>query len=225
MKRLLKYIFIVLSISFLFLIIFFSQDNRTIINTEKLSNHREVGDIYILQEEYNNKEVIGIIKIPGVINIPFAKASNNEFYLDHDLSKKPDKNGSVFMDYRTNFEDRKILLYGHSGRGNLPFAILNKYLNKDFFDNNQMIYLRSSEKTYKYKVISSYIETNDFDYVNVNSFGGLSFEEHVKKLQAKSVFKTNYHVNSDSKILILQTCSLVNIGKYRFHIVVAVLEN
>lgn len=222
MKKNINYIFINIMVIIVFFIYLMRPNMNTIIKTYKPIEKDEISK---LKEKYNNEDIIGIINIPGVLNTPILKTTNNEFYLSHDIKKNYYKPGSVFMDYRTSFNDRKILLYGHSGDGTLPFSILNKYLDKSFFDSNRYIYLKSSDKTYKYKIISAYIERQDFDYVNVKDFGGLSFEEHLKKLASKSVFKTDYNINKDSKALILQTCSLVDIGNFKFHLVVAILED
>ena len=56
-------------------------------------------------------------------------------------------------------------------------------------------------------MFSSYIETNDFDYVNLESFGGLTYKEHLEKLKKKSYVSKDIELKEDSKVLILQTCS------------------
>ena len=62
----------------------------------------------------------------------------------------------------------------------------------------------------KYEVFSSYIETDDFDYVNLKSFNGLTYEEHLNKLKNKSYIKSDIKLDENSKVLILQTCSFNN---------------
>ena len=51
-----------------------------------------------------------------------------------------------------------------------------------------------------------YLEKSDFDYVNINSFRGLTWKEHVEKLKNKSRYSIPVEITDNSKILILQTC-------------------
>ena len=158
---------------------------------------------------------------------PILKSTTNEYYLSHDNYGNYDKKGSITMDYRVNIGDKKILLYGHSGKEqDLPFLILNKYTDESFFKMNNIIYIYDSNNTkYTYKIFSSYIETEDFDYVNIKSFNGLSWKEHLNKLKNKSLFNVNTELTDDSKIIILQTCSMVNKGNKKYQLVIGVLIN
>ena len=51
------------------------------------------------------------------------------------------------------------------------------------------------------------MKTSDFDYVNLESFGNLTYKEHLEKLHSKSFVGTKVDFNDDSRVLILQTCS------------------
>jgi len=176
------------------------------------------------QKKYNNKDINGYIEIPKVLKTPFAKTNNNIYYLEHDLYKNTNPKGTIFMDNRTNFNDRKVIIYGHSGPfEDLPFLILNNYIKEDYYKKHKYIYIASNNVTYTYEIFSSYIETKDFDYVNLKDFGGLSWEEHINKLRNKSLYKTTAHIDKDSKIIILQTCSTNNKGHNRFQLVIGVL--
>ena len=101
-----------------------------------------------------------------------------------------------------------MLIYSHSDpEGTLPFVKLNNYNNEEFFKNNKYIYLTDSKSKRKYEVFSSYIETDDFDYVNLKKFNGLTYGEHLNKLKNKSYVKSDIELDDESKVLILQTCS------------------
>lgn len=176
------------------------------------------------QNKYNNKEINGYIEIPGVLKTPFAKTNNNNYYLEHDLYKNKNHKGTIFMDNRTNFNDRKVIIYGHSGNfKDLPFLKLNNYIKEDYYKKHKYIYIASKEVTYTYEIFSSYIETEDYYYINIKDFNGLSWEEHLKQLKDKSLYKTNANIDKDSKIIILQTCSTNNVGHNRFQLVMGVL--
>ena len=195
--------------------------------TSKILSTKTKIDVKSEIEKYNNPDIVGYIYIPNVLSSPILKSTTNEYYLSHDNYGNYDKKGSITMDYRVNIGDKKILLYGHSGKEqDLPFLILNKYTDESFFKMNNIIYIYDSNNTkYTYKIFSSYIETEDFDYVNIKSFNGLSWKEHLNKLKNKSLFNVNTELTDDSKIIILQTCSMVNKGNKKYQLVIGVLTN
>ncbi len=175
----------------------------------------------------DNTNIIGHLSIPNILETDIVQSNNNTYYLNHNMNNEEDINGSIFMDYRVNIKNKKVLIYGHSGNNNnLPFLVLNKYTNKDFFNKNNTIYIYTNNKTYIYKVFSSYIETKDFDYMNLNNFNNLSYLEHINKLKDKSLFTTNIELKEEDHILILQTCSTNKSikSKTKYQLVVAKLE-
>ena len=195
--------------------------------TSKILSTKTKIDVKSEIEKYNNPDIVGYIYISNVLSSPILKSTTNEYYLSHDNYGNYDKKGSITMDYRVNIGDKKILLYGHSGKEqDLPFLILNKYTDESFFKKNNIIYIYDSNNTkYTYKIFSSYIEAEDFDYVNIKSFNGLSWKEHLNKLKNKSLFNVNTELTDDSKIIILQTCSMVNKGNKKYQLVIGVLIN
>ena len=61
--------------------------------------------------------------------------------------------------------------------------------------------------------------------MNLNSFNGLTFYEHILKLEDKSLYDTGVILNESSKILILQTCSFDNQeSNSNYQLVMGVLE-
>ena len=139
--------------------------------------------------------------------LPIVRTNDNEYYLTHRLDHSVNVRGTPFMDFRTKFDDKKILIYGHSGgEDDLPFLLLHNYDDPEFFKAHPAIYLYSKEKKYTYQIMSVYLEKKDFDYVNINSFRGLSWKEHVEKLKNNSKYNIPVEIKDDSKILILQTC-------------------
>lgn len=195
--------------------------------TSKVLSTKTKIDVKSEIEKYNNPDIVGYIYIPNVLSSPILKSTTNEYYLSHDNYGNYDKKGTITMDYRVNMKDKKILLYGHSGKEtDLPFLALNNYTDESFFKKNNIIYIYDSNNTkYTYKIFSSYIETKDFDYVNIKSFNGLTWKEHLNKLKNKSLFKTDTELTDDSKVIILQTCSMVNKGNKKYQLVIGVLTN
>ncbi len=238
-KKIIYWILIIISI--IGIIILIGNNHKKIqqeplksFNIEKNESNKTIGiNIDTIKNEYQNEEIIGYIEIPNVVSYPVLQSNNNDYYINHDINKKSNIKGSIFMDYRVSFNDRKILIYGHSGKEqDLPFLQLNKYSDEEFFNNNSNIYLYSKDKIYVYEIFSAYIETEDYDYVNINSFNGLNWLEHILKLKNKSTHTKDVTLTKNTKILILQTCSMdqniqSNGGKYQLIIgkLISVEEN
>lgn len=191
--------------------------------TEENIDYNEV--INNLREQYNNSDIIGIIKIPELLEEVIVQSSDNDYYLNHDLYKNYSINGATFLDFRNSFRDsKKLLIYGHSDPdGLLPFVKITGYNKETFFNNHPYIYITDSSGIRKYEVFSSYIEAKDFDYVNLESFSGLTYKEHLLKLKKKSFVKHKIELDEDSHILILQTCSFDSRVKQdtKFQIIIA----
>lgn len=78
-----------------------------------------------------NKDTKGWIRYnSNKINYPIVQAKDNDYYLDKNFYKKYNQAGSIFMDYRNNsFNDKNVVLYGHSMLDNLMMGSL-----KDLFE-------------------------------------------------------------------------------------------
>lgn len=155
------------------------------------------------------QNVIAFIELPGVFIEPVGQAADNDYYLTHNVWQEEDSNGAIYLDYRIHLDQSpKFIIYGHSDpKLSLPFASLARYHDESFFYENNIIYLYTKEKTYTFQIFSSYVETSDFDYLNLESYNGLTWLEHLQKLKNKSQYETNITLEDDKKVLVLQTCS------------------
>ena len=212
-KRIFFILFIILLVS---LIIYSSvnllkqkqiQKSIDSINNNPIIYYEESGNaITKLQEEYNNKDIKGILKVANT-NIVLVQGIDNSYYLNHLIDKKINKTGSVFIDYRTNIDtSRQVNIYGHSSDYyNVSFNILKKYLNKKFYLDNKYIYIDTIDKSYKYEIFSVKV-TSDEDHLKV-IFNNLDeFNNHLIKLKNNSLYDTGVSVNENDKLLVLQTC-------------------
>ena len=162
-----------------------------------------------LMLNYSNDKIVAFIEIPDVFIEPVVQSDDNEYYLNHDLNGNEDINGSIYLDYRLKIKDNnKILIYGHSDPDlSLPFAKLANYNDKSFYEKHPNILLHTKEKTYEFNIFASYVEVNDFDYINIKNFNGLTWLEHLNKLKSYSQYETNVEISDNKKVIILQTCS------------------
>lgn len=194
-----------------------------VVEKEKKIDYEKI--INDLKNKYNNSDVVALVEIPNVLEEPIVQSTNNDFYLHFDIYRNENIIGATFLDYRNDIDSsNKLLIYSHSDpEGTLPFVKLNNYNNEEFFKNNKYIYLTDSNSKREYEVFSSYIETDDFDYVNLKRFNGLTYGEHLNKLKSKSYVQSDVELDDNSKVLILQTCSFnsdIN-AKDKFQLVMA----
>lgn len=173
------------------------------------------------------QNVIAFIELPGVFIEPVGQAADNDYYLTHNIQQEEDSNGAIYLDYRIHLDQSpKFIIYGHSDpKLSLPFASLARYHDESFFYEHNIIYLYTKEKTYTFQVFSSYVETSDFDYLNLESYNGLTWLEHLQKLKNKSQYQTDLSLEENKKVLVLQTCSFdAKYKNYRqkYRVVVAI---
>lgn len=178
-------------------------------NVEKIDYNRIINE---LRNEYNNDDVVGILKIDKELKVPVLQTSNNDYYLNHTIDNKESNLGSIFLDYRTNIEtSKKLLIYGHSSiKTNIDFNILENYYDKEYYQTHKYISLTTSKEEKVYEIFSVYIEISDFSYMNINFIDNEDFYKHIKSLKDKSLYETDIELKENDEILILQTCSNSN---------------
>ena len=103
-------------------------------------------DLQEKREEYHNNDIVARLEIPDLFNILIVHGTDNEFYLNHDLSRKKDIKGTEYLDYRVTTESKQINIYGHNSRTyNIPFRKLEKFLDKKYFDEHEYIVLQNQK--------------------------------------------------------------------------------
>ena len=159
-----------------------------------------------------NKDTKGWIKYNSdKINYPIVQAKNNDYYLDKNFYKKYNQAGSIFMDYRNNsFDDKNVVLYGHSMLDNSMFGSLKDLFAKDFFDKkeNNIIELRDlNDNVLKYQIFSYYIIEKEEYYITTSFKSDKEFLNFLNNIKRRSIKNFNINLNSDDKIITLSTCS------------------
>ena len=175
------------------------------ISTLSIKNNENV--VLNYQKEFNNTDIIAELSIENTdLVTPVAKGSDNEYYLNHLLDKSRNSLGSVFLDYRNNVDDRKILIYGHNSENvYTEFHLLENYLDEEYYYNHDDITLKTVDNTYNYKIFSAYIATTNLQHVNLN-FTDAEYYEHLNWLKNNSIYDTGITIEPNSEILVLQTC-------------------
>ncbi len=183
------------------------------VNNE-ISDHNKIKELFSedidikeTQEKNNNQDIVGRLEIPSLFNILITQTKDNDYYLEHSITKKKNSKGTEYMDYRSHVNGKQINIYGHNSKTyNLPFRKLNKYLEEDFFNNNPYILFQHSEKSRIYKIIAVKEIFNDYEHMIVE-YPSQNFKNHIDNLVKDSLYKRDIEYDNNSNIIVLQTCS------------------
>ncbi len=213
-------LFIVLIVPILIFSKLYNSRIENIIQVEPTLDNFKVIEYY--KKEYSNNEIIAKLEIPNLFNILITQSKDNEYYLNHSISKKSDKKGTEFMDYRVNINSKQINIYGHNSQTyNLPFRKIEKYLDKKFFDENKYIILSDDNYKSVYQILLIKEISDDFEHMKID-INNKNVVNHLDKLKENSIHYRELIYNSNTSILVLQTCSYNNQDSY--YIIVAIKE-
>lgn len=178
---------------------------KTMVN--KTDNYKD--DKKLKEELKTNNDFIGNLYIENENFIAsIVQTEDNSFYLNHNINKEKSGFGAPFLDYRTKLGDKKLIIYGHNSRNvKMPFSVFENYYDKSYYDNHKYIFLDTVDELRKYEVFSVYIETKNFDYMDLDFPTKKGYFDHLNDLKNKSMYETRSELTAEDEILIIQTCS------------------
>lgn len=171
-------------------------------------DHKE--QIVMLTNKYENPDIIGKLEILNTsYEAVITQSDDNSYYLNHTVDGKKSYMGNPFLDYRVDVDSsQKLLIYGHnSSKVDMPFKILENYYDEDYYNSHQYITLTTETGVHKYQIFSVYVETENWDYMDVEFPTKKSWLRHINELKSNSLYDTGTDLTEDDQILILQTCS------------------
>lgn len=184
-----------------------NQDvNKNII---KLENFKK------LQSE--NSNIVAWLEIENSsINYPVLQGNDNDYYLYKNYKGEYSRNGSIFLDYRYDFEEdnQNFFVYGHNNNDQMMFNELINYQNEEYFKSHKNITLITNQDVEDYEIIAVFKSeifnkdiTNVFKYYNYMDFETEEkFNEYINNCKQKSLYKTEMTPEYGDKILTLSTC-------------------
>lgn len=157
-----------------------------------------------------NSDTVGWIQVLGTnVNYPVVQTTDNEFYLNHDYSKKDNKAGWVYMDYRNNSKDfnQNTIIYAHSRYDTTMFGSLKKVLTKTWLNNKNNYLIRFSTPTENtlWQVFSVYTIAKESYYITP-TFSLQDYMTFLTTLKDRSNYNFNVELNTNDKIITLSTC-------------------
>lgn len=156
-----------------------------------------------------NSDYRAWIKVENTnIDYPVVQSEDNEYYLTHDFNKNYLASGSIFMDYRNDFEnDKSILIYGHHMRNKTMFGEVLNFKKEEFFKENNLITIEYKGKTYTYEVFSTFVADLSKDNLKVSFDDDEDYQNYIDYLKDRSLFDSDIEVSSNDRIITLYTCS------------------
>ena len=158
-----------------------------------------------------NSETVGWIQVLGTnVNYPFVQTVDNKFYLTHQLDKKYNTAGWVFMDYRNNaydFNDNTII-YAHGRLNKTMFGSLRNVIKESWYKNknNHIVKISTESENSLWQVFSTYKIKTTSDYLQIDFLTDDERLNFYNMLKDRSVYDYKVNVMPDDKIITLSTC-------------------
>lgn len=155
-----------------------------------------------------NEDIVAWLSVSNVnINMPITQTTDNEYYLDHDVDKNPNRLGWVFADARSDLDNPGLntVLYGHNAMSRQMFGSLKSLLNLNDASNplDKRIYLTTPDYERVYDIVSIYVtEFDDWDYVH----------QHYSSEEDKESFLSK--VRSSNQVPYVSDTTLTNMDEY-----------
>ncbi len=172
-------------------------------------------------EEYKNllnkySDLIGWLKIADTnIDYPVMQTSDNDYYLNHDLDGKVNKNGTIFLDKDCDVVDMStnLILYGHHMKSGKMFGSLVKYSSKDYYEKHKYIQFDTIYEKGTYEVMYVFrskvfkedeIAFKYYQFIEAN--GETEFKSNMDEMAAMSLYSTGVTAQYGDQLLTLSTC-------------------
>ena len=196
------------------------HDDRELILNPDILEEVEEGQKNVLVEYKDlyklNKNLIGWIKIADtIIDYPILQTSNNEFYLTHNYKQEKDKSGTLFLDYRCDYENPSdnLIVYGHNLKSERMFGSLKKYENEKYLKKHPIINFDTLYEKGSYQVVfvfeSEVYQEKDvvFKYYDfIDAVSEQEFNSNIEAMREMSFYDIGIDVKYGDELLTLSTC-------------------
>lgn len=164
-----------------------------------------------------NPDIYAWIKVPGTgVDYPVARSTSDgddKFYLEHNIYRQYQFSGTIYSEIKNqpDMHDRVTVMYGHNMLNGSMFATLHYFEDKDFFDNNNTIFVMTKDKVFTYLVYAAYTYDNRHILNSFNLNDDEVFQEYLDSTLDPHAYDSNVRegvtLNTDNKILTLSTCT------------------
>ncbi|MBQ4104873.1 MAG: class B sortase [Clostridia bacterium] len=166
-----------------------------------------------------NPDLYAWIRIPGtVIDYPVAQSSNEDdnYYLHHNYLGNYEFAGTIYSQRHNTkyFVEQVTVLYGHNMRNGSMFAGLHNYYDKEFFDENELIYIYIDGHILTYRIFAAYDYDdrhllNSFDFSDKEVYSNY-LKDCLNPRSANALVREGVELTTDDRIITLSTCTNYN---------------
>jgi SrtB family sortase len=164
-----------------------------------------------------NGDIFGYIRIPNSkIDYPMVHCANNEFYLTHAFDGHPSAVGAIFVDFRNNRNienNQNVIIYGHNMQSGKMFGSLNKYSNKEYYEEHPKFEFDTIYEKGAYEIVyvfRSKIYNEDvvvFKYYQfLDAQSEQEFNSNMAEMAKISLYDTGITPEYGDELLTLSTC-------------------
>ena len=145
------------------------------------------------------------------INNPVVQSSDNDYYLSRNFYRNKSEIGTLFFDHRNkSFDDKNLVIFGHSTIDKSMFGSLSDVFKSGFFnrENADIIYFYDTNNNLiKYQIFSYYTIEKEEYYIKTNFKNNNDFQEWINTIVSRSLTNRGISVTTNDKILTLSTCA------------------
>lgn len=188
---------------------------KVLLETESINREKSILPEYdeLYQE---NQDLYGWIEIEDtVINYPVMYTPNNpNFYLRRNWNKEYSVSGCIFIDGRSNGETENIIIYGHNMDNETMFGTLNKYKEKEYYQEHKYIQFDTIYEKAIYEIIAvskaiAYNNVSEGEYSfynNIELNSKEKFNEYISFIKENSYYEIESNTEYGCEIITLCTC-------------------
>jgi sortase B len=170
-----------------------------------------------IEEYYEiNPDAVGWLKIEGtdinnIVLLNPNETNGNEYYLNHNIYKEPDKDGVFCIDRKWSLVDglpRNTTVFGHSWSDDKDGPIMQqskRYLDSQFAEAHPYINFSLSDADMLWEVFAVSYTTVDLPYIHPN-LPWKDWEKVVNVIRDSSIYDYDCDITKDDKILTITTC-------------------
>ena len=186
--------------------------------TEQIPYSEEKTLLPELAELYQqNGDLVGWISIADTnINYPVMQSVNEpNFYLKHGFDKEYSDYGCPYVQEDCDVQEPSdnLVIYGHHMKNGSMFAHLEKFKDKDFWNEHRTITFNTLTDKQKYEIVAVFrtvVYTDRADsfkyYRFVDAESADEFDNYIAKCKELSIYDTGVTAEYGDKLITLSTC-------------------
>lgn len=157
-----------------------------------------------------NPDIIAWITVDGTdMDYAVTQTDNNDFYLTHDMYKEKNRNGSIFLDCANSadFSDPNSIIYGHNMRSGAMFAGLNRFKDRNYFDNHTTGRLFTPEQSFILDIFAVAVVPSVGNAYTKAYASETEWNTYLTQLKDDALFVREQALPWGTRLVTLSTCS------------------